>query len=332
MSGDYQTEIVKVRTGPSIYTTIYSAPASKVKSLRIYGRGGDDRIDVSSNNNNFVVINGGHGADWIKTGGFDCLAFGDYDPLTASEPDDNAADTLIDGSNGDCTLYGQGGNDKLFSGMQGVNEGYFNSLTMWGGPGKDTIDARIGIGERTVDAHGGSGNDLLRGGGVERFVTFHGDSGVDTVDFTGEFDDLVIRLDNARDSGGRWQASEQHYLLGNDIENATGGAGSDEIYGNDGKNVLRGGKGHDHISGYGGNDTLYGDDGYDVLNGGFGTDVIHGGNESDILYGGNDSDFLYGEGGNDTYWIDDNAVDYVVGDSNDTLGNGKDNFDVVVGL
>jgi Ca2+-binding RTX toxin-like protein len=327
-----QTEIVKVRTGPNTYTQIYSVADSKVKNIRIYGRGGDDHIDAGDCAGSSVIINGGHGKDWILAGGYDCLAFGNNDPLTTSQADDNASDTLIDGSGGDCSLYGQGGNDVLCSGLKNRGQGLYNALDLWGGPGNDTIDTRIGQPGRPIDAHGGSGNDLLRGIDSARFVNFHGDSGIDTVDFTGTSDDVVIRFDNTRDSGDRYLSSQQTYLLGSDVENATGGAGNDEILGSAANNVLRGGSGDDEIYGGKGNDTLYGDDGYDGLYGGEGNDFLHGGNDADILWGDSGNDFLYGDAGNDTYYIIDHETDYVIGDAHDSLGNGKEYIDVVVGL
>lgn len=53
------------------------------------------------------------------------------------------------------------------------------------------------------------------------------------------------------------------------IENAIGGTGSDQIFGNRINNVLSGNQGHDTIAGAGGNDTLNGGDGNDVLYGDF---------------------------------------------------------------
>ena len=40
LSSDRTQELVKVRTGPSTYATIYSVPWAQVNNLRVYGRGG----------------------------------------------------------------------------------------------------------------------------------------------------------------------------------------------------------------------------------------------------------------------------------------------------
>src|SRR5689334_2332198 len=69
LSDDAKTELVKVRTGSSAtFTTIFSAPADKVKNLRVAGRGGDDHIDLSGASVDYAVVEGGHGSDWIMTG------------------------------------------------------------------------------------------------------------------------------------------------------------------------------------------------------------------------------------------------------------------------
>lgn len=60
------------------------------------------------------------------------------------------------------------------------------------------------------------------------------------------------------------------------IENATGGAGQDQITGNDAANVLDGGDGDDWLFGGIGDDTLIGGAGGDALVGGAGNDVLRG--------------------------------------------------------
>jgi Ca2+-binding RTX toxin-like protein len=71
------------------------------------------------------------------------------------------------------------------------------------------------------------------------------------------------------------------------IENATGGAGDDMIWGDGGANELRGQLGHDILIGRTGNDTLFGSFGNDILIGGTGADALHGGHGSDLLIAGN---------------------------------------------
>ncbi len=87
------------------------------------------------------------------------------------------------------------------------------------------------------------------------------------------------------------------------IENAIGGSGNDQIFGNAADNVLRGGGGNDYLSGGNGNDTLIGDAGTDTLLGGAGNDVLTGG-------AGDDS--LDGADGTDTAVYSGNLVDYSI--------------------
>ena len=87
------------------------------------------------------------------------------------------------------------------------------------------------------------------------------------------------------------------------IENVTGSAYQDVIYGNDVANVLRGYDGNDQLFGYGGADFLDGGNGNDRLDGGTGADTMKGG------------------AGNDSYYVD-SASDVVIevagqGDSDD---------------
>lgn len=64
--------------------------------------------------------------------------------------------------------------------------------------------------------------------------------------------------------------------------------------------------------------------------------MIFGRDGNDRIDVGSTNDFvvinLYGEDGNDRYFINDQGIDHVVGDSHDSLGNGQDDLDVVIGL
>jgi hypothetical protein len=103
------------------------------------------------------------------------------------------------------------------------------------------------------------------------------------------------------------------------IENAYGGAGSDQITGNQAANVLRGGAGNDVIDG------LQGDD---VLEGGAGDDTLRGGDDNDTLQGGDGNDALYGDAGEDRLSGGDGADMLDGGAANDQLagGNGDDSL------
>jgi serralysin len=77
------------------------------------------------------------------------------------------------------------------------------------------------------------------------------------------------------------------------IENATGGNGWDEIYGNDIGNTLNGRDGGDTIRGFGGNDKIMGDLGADYLYGDAGDDTLYGGSAKDRCWGGSGADDFY---------------------------------------
>jgi Ca2+-binding RTX toxin-like protein len=72
------------------------------------------------------------------------------------------------------------------------------------------------------------------------------------------------------------------------FENATMGAGNDNVTGNASANVINGGAGNDTIDGGAGNDSINGGTGNDSLIGGLGNDSLNGGIGNDILLGGGD--------------------------------------------
>jgi len=83
------------------------------------------------------------------------------------------------------------------------------------------------------------------------------------------------------------------------IENALGGGGHDQIFGNDASNRLVGNGGRDQLFGFDGNDVLDGGEDDDFLDGGSGNDTLIGGRGDDILSGGNGDDLLIGGFGAD---------------------------------
>lgn len=105
------------------------------------------------------------------------------------------------------------------------------------------------------------------------------------------------------------------------IEDAIGGSGNDEIWGNQIANFINGNGGGDTIYGEGGNDTLWGggnDD--DHIYGGWGADTVDGGLGDDELFGDfkdvyeqGDNDNIVGGGGTDTIQ-GGGGSDYIYGD------------------
>jgi serralysin len=96
------------------------------------------------------------------------------------------------------------------------------------------------------------------------------------------------------------------------IENATGGAGDDFIFGNAANNVLTGGAGNDDLHGSAGNDTLIGGAGADYLVGGSGSDTYVYNQASDST--GTDFDTIKSFGSVDKFqfWFQVTGVDHDV--------------------
>jgi Ca2+-binding RTX toxin-like protein len=175
----------------------------------------------------------------------------------------NDLDNSITGIAADVTLYGNGGNDRLFADTDTKGE-----------------DAQWGHG--LLD--GGSGNDTLIGNAA---TVFKGGSGNDTADFSNRTANLNISLDNIANDG----ESGDHANVLADVETVIGGSGNDKIIGNPFANNLQGGSGNDTLYGGAGNDTLTGGPGHDLLFGQDGNDVLYAKDgHTDTLDGGSGFD------------------------------------------
>lgn len=120
---------------------------------------------------------------------------------------------------------------------------------------------------------GGDGNDTLIGGmGAD---TLDGAAGVDTINYAAAGSLVNVSLYERRAVGG----------AGNDelisIENVTGSAFDDVLFGNEVANTLLGGAGNDLLDGREGDDTIDGGAGDDVLLGALGHDTLIGGPGND---------------------------------------------------
>jgi Ca2+-binding RTX toxin-like protein len=267
----------------------------------IFGYGGNDTIFGLGGND---VITGGSGADHIDGGtGSDYSSyadstagvtvslasgtgFGGYaegDTLTSIE---NLAgswyDDFLIGNDGNNVLAGLGGNDVLK-----------------GGGGADTL-------------YGDSGDDTLKGGGGAD--TLNGGSDIDTANYFDSGAGVFVSLYN---DVAAWGDAEGDEL--NSIENVTGSAYHDDLWGDDGANVLRGNAGDDSLKGFGGADTIFGGDDNDSLYGMDGNDTLRGENGNDMLNGGAGNDTMIGGIGDDSYYVD-SASDVVT----ELAGQGTD--------
>ena len=128
--------------------------------------------------------------------------------------------------------------------------------------------------------------------------------------------------------------------FGSVIENLTGSAYADKLYGNEIGNSIDGGLGNDLLEGWAGNDSLLGGAGNDSISGGAGNDLIYGGDGDDTinyLYADSGNDTVYAGAGNDLikyinlfsghkYVLGEFGNDTIYGaDGNDTLDGGQGN-------
>ena len=209
----------------------------------------------------------------------------------------NADNNAITGAAGDDVLAGLGGADVL-TGGDGIDTADYAAATtgvvanlatgVVSADGHGSADTLISIESLIGSAHGdfltgttganilngGAGDDRLAGGaGDDRLI---GGSGIDTADYSDAAGAVTAKL-NLRQvindgSGGTDTLSG--------IENLTGSAFNDLLFGDAGANVISGGLG---------SDTLLGLDGDDILMGGAGA-----------------ANTLYGGLGDDTYVVDAN--------------------------
>jgi Ca2+-binding RTX toxin-like protein len=209
-------------------------------------------------------------------------------------PDDDVID-LDDGvTSGGDTIYGYGGDDTIF--------GWLGNDTIQGNAGNDLLSGDAGA----DTLHGGNGQDRLVGGsGAD---TLNGGDDIDTADYQTSTAgvNVLLYIDDA--SGGDAEGDEL-----NGIENVTGSAHADQLWGDDDVNVLRGMNGADVLKGFGGTDSLFGGNGSDTLEGGdggdflygdAGADALRGQDGNDLLNGGGGADEMSGGAGNDLYFVD----------------------------
>jgi hypothetical protein len=212
-----------------------------------------DGNNYLSNSGHIAVVRGGNGSDVVINTGI--IGFG---------ADLGGGDDTYIGGTKDDFVFDDAGSDKINLG--GGDDGYI--ATNSGNDGNDTID-------------GGSGADFY-----------------EAAEATGA---VRINLDNVAhdlspfDLGGLVAANSASGVdIGKDtiknFEHASGGKGSDFLYGNAAANVLTGDDGYDVVFGFAGNDELWGGDDDDWLAGGAGRDDLYGGTGYDTFYYASTSD------------------------------------------
>ena len=242
----------------------------------IYGYGGDDALYGFGNGPTgpyygWETLVGGEGADRLYGGGGHDLA--EYWDSTVGVTVNLATGTGSGGTAEGDLLYsielvtGSGHDDIL------IGSEVFNSL--YGGNGNDLLRGTGGIDYLSGDGlFGDAGDDTLEAGGGPDYL--HGGAGYDTVLYSASQHRVFVSLDN--NIGAYGDAEGDEYIF---IENITGSAFGDDLWGHNGDNVLNGGDGNDSLKGLGGEDTLHGENGDDFLDGGTGYDVMIGGPGND---------------------------------------------------
>ena len=281
--------------------------------------GGDDFVMGLSGSD---TINGGDGDDELYGDDADLSRIGD-DRLNGGDGDDRLMggpgnDTLDGGAGIDTAEYSSGGRVggvrvDLEAGIatsagHGVDTlidierviGTPENDTLIGSAGDDILEGWVGDDE----IFGGDGDDVLLAWGGASLLD--GGDGLDTVDYSGTFYSVAVRLASGTATGNPPIHIGAHTLVS--IETVRGGQADDSIIGdaaanlllgNRGDDYLEGGKNDDTLLGGAGNDTLRGALDHDWLEGGAGLDHLHGDSGNDTLLGGDNNDRLVGGAGND---------------------------------
>ena len=226
------------------------------------------------------VLSGGGGGDLLSGGG--------------------GNDILIGGAGADTILGGAGDDTFLYTFGDGVDPSYdggadTDTLQFTGTAGGNTLTVVYNGATFTQFSTGGAATILSN---IEAFSANLG-AGTDRISYAGTAAAVGVSVNLSTSSATGFTSLTN-------VENVTGGSGSDSIVGTDTNNDLNGGAngGSDTIGGLGGNDTLTGGAGNDVLTGGTGNDSITGGAGDDVI------NYTFGDGNDPT--IDGGA-------DNDTL-------------
>ncbi len=263
---------INVVTGTASGTTTGNDQFSGIERFNVFAGSidftGDDQANFIQASAANATLRGGNGNDIYivqnanaviietATGGTSDQVFAQSD-YTLPDNVENLSFELF--TSGNFALTGNGGNNVI-TGNRGNN-------VLTGGAGNDRI---VGGGGTNI-LIGGAGNDTLIGdlGGIDT-ASYAPNVGAVVVDLAAAYA-LETGLQTGTVTGGEVRIGLDSL---SQIENVTGSAYGDRLYGDNLANVLSGGAGDDIIYGEGGADTLVGGDGSDALIGGLGIDVV----------------------------------------------------------
>lgn len=195
------------------------------------------RLEVRCRAPGVMNVYGGDGGDVYEghAGGGDDRWIVEGDFRSGSVADVLPGFGVLDGGEGD---------DELIGGA-----------TLRGGPGDDTLRATF----ENTPLDGGPGADVLDGGSDRDGLA----------DYRSRSAPVTASLGTDTPAG---EAGEGDRLV--DVGGVLGGAGDDELTGDEDDDLLQGGPGDDELRGNGGDDDLWDGDGRDLLDGGPGDDRV----------------------------------------------------------
>ena len=322
------------------------------------GGNGNDTLNGQSGSD---VLEGGLGDDTIqwRGEGNDTVDVGDGQDTVAFRGT-NVQDILSIGQSGSNLTVSQNGATMTIIGPDEMVGSPVESLVfdLLGGNDRFFITDIQNVGVTSVIVNGGTGNDVIDGGGSlvgSVRVILNGDDGADRITGTLGIDEIFGGNGNDTIVGG----AGDDFIQGNaDDDNITGDAGNDSITGDTGNDLISGGDGLDSLDGGTGNDVLNGDAGNDALSGGedndmltgglgddlvlgelgqdslagnAGNDTLDGGRNNDLINGGSGNDKLRGDHGDDTITGGDGDDTIDGGDGNDAVSGGAGNDGIVAG-
>jgi Ca2+-binding RTX toxin-like protein len=218
--------------------------------VTFFGGPGDDTFEETQDDEALPIYNGGPGVDQIVE---DARTFDGTVDMSKMKSVENGTifvgDLIgtdgpnilnVEGDNAEGSVEGLGGDDLI---TFDAREVYFNTMTLNGGDGNDTIIG-AGSGDYGIKMNGGAGNDHIYGTAFND--TIEGGSGADTI-FGRDGSDLL-----------------------------SGNSGNDKIHGGSGNDTLVGGAGRDRLYADGGDDFLLAlDHRRDIAYGGDGNDSAY---------------------------------------------------------